>query len=126
METTSASSQALTDELSPHGASDNDMMDFKEEKTIGDENDGQSLRQLLLQGHKERTETLVQTEEIKQVKEEYRQMHGEDLADEHLVEQEKVEKVCCVPVKTGVRWWNVLAIPLVPCTIMLLTTYVNA
>ena len=31
-----------------------------------------------------------------------------------------------MPVKTGVRWWNVLAIPLVPCTIMLLTTYVNA
>ena len=28
--------------------------------------------------------------------------------------------------KEGVRWWNLLAIPLVPCTIMLLSTYVNA
>jgi len=49
-----------------------------------------------------------------------------EVPDEHLVEMQKAARVCCVPVKEGVRWWNVLSIPLVPCTVMLLTCYVNA
>ena len=73
----------------------------------------------------ERTETLVQTDSLREVKQAFKEKHGVEVTDALLVD-DKVNRVCCLPVKEGVRWWNVMAIPLVPCIIMLLSTYVNA
>ena len=47
------------------------------------------------------------------------------MTDDFLV-KDTTRKICCLPVKEGVSFWNVAAIPLVPGTIMVLTTYVNA
>ena len=66
METTSASSEAVTDNSSPqHEASD--AMDFKEDTQDAgsDEQAEQNLMQLIIQGHHERTSTLTDTAEIK-------------------------------------------------------------
>ena len=68
----------------------------------------------------------METKQVQEVKQAYRDKHGEEVTNDFLVEEEKVNKICCIPVKQGVRWWNFMAIPLVPCTVMLLTTYVNA
>ena len=73
-----------------------------------------------------RTETLVQTKELAEVKEAFKEKHGVEVTDALLVEDNVVPRICCIPVKHGVRWWNLMAIPLIPCIIMLLSTYVNA
>ena len=73
----------------------------------------------------ERTSTLVHTKELIEVKNALK-AEGTFVPDDLLVDTEEVEKICCIPVKEGVRWWNLMAIPLVPCVIMILSTYVSA
>lgn len=41
-------------------------------------------------------------------------------------QQEKIRTIFKIPVKDGVTVFNILAIPLVPLTVMLLSTYLNA
>lgn len=120
METTSASTENGPED-------DNDSMGFISPNSVGESNqDDVGLLQQLLHGPKERTSTLVETKQVKEVKQAYRDKHGEEVTNDFLVEEEKVNRICCIPVKQGVRWWNFITIPLVPCTVMLLMTYVNA
>lgn len=63
---------------------------------------------------------------ILEVKKAFQEQEGEVPTDDLLVDEAQAVRICCLPVKEGVRWWNVMAIPLVPCIIMTLTTYVNA
>jgi len=83
---------------------------------------------LIGKGRHNRTETIIESAEVFKVRKALREQGGEEVTDDFLVdiEDDKVSKVCFIPVKEGVRWWNVLAIPLVPCLTMLMTTYVNA
>jgi MFS family permease len=48
------------------------------------------------------------------------------VTDDYLVDQEQAKRICCIPVKEGVSFWNMMAIPLVPCIVMLVCTFVNA
>ena len=76
-----------------------------------------------------RTETLADTKQLREVKQALMERHGVQVTDALLyasIEDEKTQKICGFPVKDGVRWWNLMAIPLIPCIIMLLSTYVNA
>ena len=117
METTSATSSE------PQGMA-SDIMDLSDESpgasTSGDPNILEKLIKV------QRTKTVTLTRQMKEVQEAYRDEHGAEVEHDLLVEEEKIKRICCIPVKEGVRCWNVLAIPLVPCTIMLLSTYVNA
>ena len=78
-------------------------------------------------GRHNRTETVIETDMVNEVRQALK-YQGKEVTDDFLIdtESEEIKKVCCIPVKEGVKWWNILAIPLVPCVIMLLTTYVNA
>ena len=97
------------------------------EVTSSSGEDSPSFKDQLLGLKVERTETLVQTWQLLDVKEAFRDKHGVEVTDALLVSSdEPVNKICCIPVKEGVRWWNLMAIPLIPCIIMLLSTYVNA
>ena len=49
-----------------------------------------------------------------------------DINEDSESDSDEQVTILSFPVKHGVRFWNVLAIPLVPVTIMLLATYVNA
>ena len=60
------------------------------------------------------------------MKEAFKDKHGVEVTDALLVDEDVVPRICCIPVKHGVRWWNLMAIPLVPCITMLLSTYVSA
>lgn len=60
------------------------------------------------------------------MKEAFKDKHGVEVTDALLVDENVVPKIFCIPVKHGVRWWNLMAIPLVPCITMLLSTYVSA
>ena len=83
------------------------------------------MKQVFLgRGRHARTQTLPDARKLLQVKEAFREK-GEEVKDDFLVDS-SAPRICCIPVKEGVRWWNLLAIPLVPCVIMLVTTYVNA
>ena len=73
-----------------------------------------------------RTHTIDINPNIIEVKKAFREQGDEVPTDDLLVDEEQAVRICCIPVKEGVRWWNVMAIPLVPCIIMTLTTYVNA
>jgi hypothetical protein len=56
-------------------------------------------------------------------------MEFDDKGVEIKKEEKKKEapgKVCFIAVKKGVRWWNIIAIPLVPALVMIISTYLNA
>ena len=44
--------------------------------------------------------------------------------NQHYVEPQR--KLCSFPVKHGVTYWNVLAIIMVPCCMMIIATYLSA
>lgn len=103
-------------------------MGFSDE-TIEEDVDEITFKDRLIgKGRHLRTETIIDSAEVYQVRKALREQGGEEVTDDFLVDtkDEKVSKVCFIPVKEGVRWWNVMAIPLVPCLTMLMTTYVNA
>ena len=124
METTSASSENNTDGT-PNARTDI-VMNFEEDLDKSSAADEQTLLQQIIDGPAERTRTIIETKEVRLIKDTYQQEHGNEIDNELLVEKEEIDRICCVPVKKGVRWWNLLSIPMIPCTIMLLTTYVNA
>ena len=74
--------------------------------------------------------TEVESDEIREVRERLREQTGAsttaDVSAEVLGVGDKPRTILSFPVKHGVTFWNVLAIPLVPICIMLLTTYVSA
>ena len=53
-------------------------------------------------------------------------MEFDEKGEEIEKKKEAPSKVCFIPVKKGVRWWNILAIPMVPCLVMIISTYLNA
>ena len=63
------------------------------------ENSPEGFKDVLLSGLKiGRTETLVQTKELYEMKEAFKK-HGVDVTDALLVEDDVVPRICCIPVK---------------------------
>ena len=74
-----------------------------------------------------RTMTEVESDEIREVRQQLREQAGSETAKVSAqVLGDKPRRILTFPVKHGVTIWNVLAITLVPICCMLLTTYVNA
>lgn len=86
------------------------------EKEFDDLMDGNLDRRL------SRVQSVVVTEEVRQVREQLRRA-GIDTTD---VQLKPPKKICCIGVKEGVNWWNVLMIPYIVILVLTIASFVNA